>query len=256
MKTIKNKLILLCFAVFAAPYLGSAQDSLSLELSYGVYINYPPLAIPKKTLLNANTIKDLIPHYKPSWVKEYISVELFTSHKGERLKVLAKDNRFTEEQKEHLRRVDEGSDITIKVHYIPNNTLKHNDPKEMSFTFTVDPDDEAQFPGGKQQLQQYLKENIMDKISEASFKQYQLAAVKFTIDEVGKIRQPQVFWSAEDKKIDQLFLESIHNMPNWKPARYADGTKVKQDLVLLVGDMKSCVANMVNIRPNPRTKQE
>ena len=37
-------------------------------------------------------------------------------------------------------------------------------------------------------------------------------------------------------------------MPSWKPAAYANGMKVKQDFVLTVGDMTSCVVNLLNIR--------
>ena len=161
---------------------------------------------------------------------------------------MGKTSTFNQEQKDQLSTADDDSSISIKVNYLPDNNLKHNEPKDMSFTFTVDPDKEAGFPGGQQQLKQYLKQNIRDNISEANFKQHQLAAVKFTVDEKGAINNPHIFWTSEDEKIDKLFLDAISRMPNWKPAEYANGKKVKQDHVLLVGDMKSCVVNMVGIR--------
>ncbi|MCP3932023.1 MAG: energy transducer TonB, partial [Bacteroidetes bacterium] len=122
--------------------------------------------------------------------------------------------------------------------------------KEINFTFFVEPENQAKFPGGQQQLKQYLKENLIDKISEAPFRKYQLAVVKFTIDEEGHIEEPRVFQTSEDEKTDELLLETICNMPSWKPAEYANRLKVKQEFVLTVGDMESCVVNLLNIRQN------
>ena len=143
---------------------------------------------------------------------------------------------------------DLGAEITVTMQYIPENTVKQNDIKEINFTFTVDPETEAKYYGGQQQLQQYLKDNLSDRISGASFKKHQLAAVKFTIDEEGYINDPHVFWTSDDEKTDELLLETICNMPRWKPAEYSNGIKVKQEFALTVGDMESCVVNLLNIR--------
>jgi len=42
-------------------------------------------------------------------------------------------------------------------------------------------------------------------------------------------------------------LETIQKMPCWKPAKYANGTTVKQDFVLTVGNMENCIMPMLNI---------
>ncbi|MFT4537447.1 MAG: outer membrane biosynthesis protein TonB, partial [Saprospiraceae bacterium] len=76
---------------------------------------------------------------------------------------------------------------------------------------------------------------------------YQLAAVTFIIDEKGQVQDPNMFLSTEDENIDKLLLETIRNMKNWQPAVYEDGTIIKQELVLTVGDMNSCAINMLNI---------
>ena len=93
--------------------------------------------------------------------------------------------------------------------------------------------------------------NAIDKIS-TSFNKINLAAVKFTINEEGQIVDAHVFQSAyqpsKDEKIDELLLETICNMPSWEPAEYDNGIKVKQEFVLTVGDMESCVVNLLNIR--------
>jgi len=248
MKNIQNKLFVLLFIAFSFLHLGSSQENLTDELNYDVYVNYPPLSITKEKLKEAQTLVDLNENYKPSWIKEYISVEVRTSNNGKILQTMSENMTLSQEQKDIMNMADLGTDISVKVLYIPDNTLTHNDIKEIKFTFTVDPENEAVYPGGQQQLKQYLKENAIDKIPDGIFDKYQLAAVKFTIDEEGHVINPSVFWTSEDEKTDELLLHAIYNMPDWKPAEYSNGIKVKQEFVLTVGDMESCVVNTLNIR--------
>lgn len=248
MKNIKHKLIVLLFIVLACPHLGASQDSLTFELRYEVNRTHPSHSITKEKLKEAHTLIDLNRYYKPSWVKEYISVEVLTSHRGKTKKAVSKNDTLSQAQKDLMNSADAGTDISVKVRYMPDNTLKYNDAKETNFTFTVEPESEAKYVGGAQQLKQYLKENAMDKIPDAIFKIHNLTAVKFTIDEAGQVIDAHVFESSKDKKTDELLLETICNMPNWKSAEYANGTTVKQEFVLTVGDHRSCVINLLNIQ--------
>jgi len=245
---IQNKIIVLLIIALAFPHLGSSQDSLTSELHYEVNINYPPLSISKEKFNKAHTLIDLNRHYKSSYVKEYISVEILTTYKGRISKAVSKNDTLSQEQKDIMSLADVGTDISVKVKYVPDNTFTHNDIKEINFSFTVNPDSEATYHGGQEQLNKYLEENAIDKISDASFKESNLAAVKFTINEEGKISDAHVFWTSEDEKTDELLLETICNMQNWKPAEYSNGIKVKQEFVLLVGSMENCVINLLNIR--------
>ena len=252
MKKIQNQLILLLFIALAFPHPGSSQDRLASGLSYEVNRIHPYISITKEKLNEARTIADLNRHYKSSWVKEYISVEILTNEKGRIRKAASKNDTLSQAQKDILNMADTGTDIAVKVRYIPENTLTHNDIKEINFSFTFDPENEAEYPGGQEQLKKYLKEKAIDKIPEGSFKNYELAAIKFTIDEEGQMIDAHVFESIyqtfKDEKVEELLLEAICHMPGWKPAAYANGTKVKQEFVLLVGDMESCVINLLKIR--------
>ena len=252
---MKNSFVLLILLLLTFPHLGASQDCLINEPCIGVYRNYPPVSITMEKLKEALTINDfknqtndLNLAYKPSWVKEYISVEILTSYKGKVRKATSKNETLSQEQKDLINRADIGTDIEVNVRYMPDNNLKHNDPKLISFTFTIEPENEAEYPGGSQQLKQFLKDNLIDKISDASFRKYQLAVVTFTIDEEGHVTDPHLFWTSENEQTDKLLLETICNMPRWKPAAYANGTKVKQEFALTVGDMKSCVVPLLNIR--------
>ena len=245
---MKKNFLPLIVLLVAFIHLGTSQDSSSNELNFGVYQNYPSLSMTKEKLMEADSLTHLNKYYKLSWVREYISVEVEATKKGTTKKAVGKSDVLTQEQKDLLKLADEGTDVLVKIKYMPENTLSHNDPKEFHFTFSIDPENDAAYPGGEQQLKQYLKEKAIDKIADGSFRQYQLAAVKFTIDEKGQVINPHIFWTSEDKKTDELLLETICNMPNWKPATYANGFKVKQEFVFTVGDMKSCVVNLLNIR--------
>lgn len=248
MNNIQHKSIAILCIALAIPFLGTSQDSFTGELPFAVHKTYPYISLTTGKLKVANTLMDLNPHYKPSWIREYLSVELSVSHEGTIEQATSKSEFLTQQQKDLLLMADVNKSISIKVRYMPENTLKHNDPKEIDFTFTIDPDSDAQFPGGQEQLDQYLQENAIDKIPGSSFTGYSLAAVKFTISETGDVSNVHVFESSKDEKIDALMLEAIRNMPSWKPAGYSNGISVKQDFVLTVGNMESCVVSLLNIR--------
>lgn len=216
------------------------------ELNYEVQGVYPPLSITKIQLNEANTLENINRHYKSSWVSKFISVEILASYKGKMRTAISKNDVLTQEQKDLMDRVDVGTEIEVNVRYLPNNTLTHNDVKIFGFKFMVHPENEAEYLGGQQKLKQYLKDNAIDKIPSGIFEGYDLAVVKFTISETGEITDVHIFETSKDEKIDQLLLESICNMPNWKPAEYTNGTKAKQEFALMVGNMENCVVHTLN----------
>ncbi len=244
---MRHNLLVLILAIFALPTFCIAQDDLSEDFQYDIKINYPSLSIEKDTLLAANTLLDLNKYYKASWVKTYSSVEILTIINGELTKASSPTDQLTEEQKDIMYRADVGSAITVKARYMPDNTLSHNEIQEFDFTFTINPDNPAEFEGGHAQLQQYVKDKAIDHIAEDIFTGYKLAAVTFTVNTDGEIVDAENFWTSEDESVDALLLQTICDMPAWTPAAYADGTRVNQDFVLTVGNMQSCVVNLLNI---------
>jgi hypothetical protein len=248
MKNSLIKSLIFLLIAIALPYLPFCQDSLIYEIQYDVTRVYPSPTISRKQLNEANSLLDLNKQYQSSWVKEYRTVEIKTINKGTKTIAITGDDTLSQEQKDNMNKADPGSSISVYVQYIPDNNLTHNDVKEMNFTFSVDPENEAKFPGGKQKLIQYLKDNGIEKISESNIHKDNLAAVKFTITEDGKVINAHVFSAAKDEKTDALLLEIICNMPDWEPAKYANGLKVKQEFVLMIGDMKSCVLNLLYVR--------
>ena len=244
------KLITLCFTILILSQAGFSQAAMDKELGFEVNRIYPYISISSEELKQAKSVEDLDPHFKPSWVRKYISVEISAINNGNLRKAIAENTVLSAEQKDIMKMSDAGTAISVIVRYMPENTLKHNDPKEFDFTFTVEPESDANYIGGQQQLEQYLQEKAIDKIPEGTFQGYAVAAVQFAIGEEGEITDVQVFESSKDEKIDELLLETIRKMPCWKPAEYSDGTKIKQEFVLTVGSMENCMVNLLNIRRN------
>lgn len=247
MRNIQNGLIALFFIPLTAFCFEASQHIPTNELPYEVNRVYPYLFITKEKLKEAHTLIDLNKRYPSSWIRTYLSVEILTSHNGKIQKARGKNAMLTEEQKKLMEMADAGTDIFVKVQYMPENTLKHNEPKEIKFKFLVEPENAATYFGGQQRLKQYLKEKAIDKIPNGSFKGFDLTTVKFTVNEEGKIIDAHVFWPSKNEKIDALLLEAIRYMPDWKPAIYADGTKVKQEFALTVGNHKNCIINLLNL---------
>ena len=247
MKNLKNTCTLLLILALLIPIASFSQADSDNKLKFEVNTIYPPLSITKEKLNKAQTISDLNKNYKPSWVREYKSVEITTSNQGVISKAVSKNDVLTQEQKDQMQITEVNTDISILVKYIPENSLQGNEIKEIDFSFKVNPENEAKFVEGEEQLKRYLKENAIDKIPVDCYNEFDLVAIKFTIDEDGKVMNTHVFETSNDKEIDQLLIATLNKMPNWKPAEYGNGIKVNQEFVLTIGNMKSCIINLLNI---------
>lgn len=244
---MRNRILYILY-LLVYPILASPQIDFNKNLEYGIHKIYPPISISKGNLYEAQTLNDLYVNFESDWIKTYLTVEIFTIQEGKEKKAIGKDGVLNQKQKDHMNKADYETDIQVNVQYIPKNGLKNNEPKWLKFAFRVNPENTAEFPTGQDQLNQYLKMKVVDKIPDTIFRQYQLAAVTFIINEKGEVNEPKIFWSSDDEKTDQLLLEAICSMPKWRPAAYANGVKVKEEFVLTVGDMESCVVNQLNIR--------
>lgn len=238
-------------AAFCSVQLASAQEVNCESVPFEVNRSYPFIHIQQNELDTAKTLSAIHPRYKASWIKEYISVEISAPMNGKRILIKSKNDTITKEQNRLLREADTNSEIEITVHYIPENTLSTNEPKEINFTFRVDPDQEATFRGGQQALLSYLEKEVIRHIPPSSFTGYDLTAVKFTINKTGEVVNAHLFGleyrQERDEHIDSMLLQTIQDMPCWKPAIYNDNTKVDQEFVLTVGNMQNCIIPMLNV---------
>ncbi|MEM7102728.1 MAG: energy transducer TonB [Bacteroidota bacterium] len=246
---MKRYLVALMLTFLACPHLSEAQEILTKELRYQIDNVLPPFATTREHLAEADSIVHLNKHYKTWWIDEFVSVEVSAIHNGEKVIAMGENDVFTNEQKVIMKNADSGTDISIYVRYMPNNTLSHNDEKDFFFSFMVLPDNEATYPGGVEKFGEYLKENAIDNIENPIIEDNDITAIKFMVDEEGLITDAKLFWSCKNEELDKLLLEAICNMPKWTPAHYVNGHKVKQEFALTVGNLESCVINMLGTRP-------
>ncbi len=107
--------------------------------------------------------------------------------------------------------IEKQTDISDIIPPNPNSN-NNNSVDETGNTEKV-----AEFPGGENALEQYMKEN-MQYPPEALRKDIQgRVIVSFTVDKSGKIKDAKIIRSIHPL-IDTEALRLIKNMPNWKPA--------------------------------------
>ena len=241
----KNQILLIALLSIGCAFNSFAQNDLKFEINKVL----PFISIQENKLAKINTLTDLDKRYPTSWVKEYISVEISAYKNGAKTKATGISDVLNQEQKELIRLADRNSDIAVSVMYLPENSLKNNTAKQYDFKVTIMPDKNAAYSEGAEQLIQYLQKNSIVNIEAGSFTGYDLTAIKFTITEQGHITDIQVAMPSKDTKIDEMLVAAISKMPNWKPAEFSNGLKVKQNFVLTIGNMENCMVNLLNIRP-------
>ncbi len=218
----------------------------SEALPFQVNINHPPLSISQADLHEANTLTDLNRMFKPTWVKEYLWVEISSVQKREMVKVMGEDSILNQQQKHFLKSLDFPAPITVSVQYIPENNLTSNPPRNERFSFSVHPTKSAQYIGGEELLLSYLKENAIDKISKDVFQGYDLAILKFVINENGEVVDTSIYQSSKNDEVDALLYDVICNMSNWIPAEHESGIKVRQEFAFTIGNHENCMINTLN----------
>jgi len=241
-----NSVALLLFYIVAFPLIGFSQNNLYTDVQYEVNKNHSPFSITESNLRKAYILGDLYKHFKSSWVKEYISIEVAAQNQGIIKKASSTDENLTDEQLAIIKQADQNSEVSVIVNYIPDNTLVNNESQIFDFNFSIDPVTGASYQKGQEALDLYLNEAVLGKISKDKFRKNHLTAVTFTVNEVGKVIDVIVAESSSDEATDKLLHDAICNMPDWIPASYADGEKENQNFVLTVGDRKSCVLNLFN----------
>ncbi len=210
------------------------------EINYEVYGSYRR-AVKKEVLSEAKVIGDAIPGYPINWVTNYTSVEIVTTCNGKISKAIAANDILSNDQKNILSEVDLGADIVIDVKYkyknpvtgqIENNTIQT--------TVTATPYIEAEYVGGKLQLQNYFKDNGITKVGGKDPLKPIILLAKFTVTEDGEIINTKITKTSGDKGNDKKILEAINKMPNWNPAKNGKGLKVKQDFELSINRFSGC----------------
>jgi TonB family protein len=169
-----------------------------------------------------------------------VSADISVICNGKTCSSQSSDYLLTADQRNILSSADLGTDIRVKIKFYYrnlSNNLNGNIIKEGEYVVTVIPSIEAAFPGGFNQFEQYLNENVAKKIPAVCIaEKMRQAIVNFTVDENGRITDPQLSRSSSDPKIDRLLLDAIRNMPDWIPAKNYMGINVKEKFRIPLGN--------------------
>jgi len=243
----KNLFFIACFLTISQMTL-FAQMKDSSDFSYQINRVQKYVSISPAQLADADLLSHLNHFYRQDWVKEYKAVRTIAMVNGKKQEIKSTDDHLTQAQKSLIQSADRDSDIEVIVTYLPENNFSKNTVTEMDFSFRIDPDVEATYTGGKNQLDNYISSKILKDVTLEDVPQYQVAAVKFVIDEEGRVVDASIAQATKNKESDQLILKTVCEMPNWQSAAYADGTKTNQEFVLTIGDHFSCTMNLLDIK--------
>ncbi len=131
-----------------------------------------------------------------------------------------------------------GSDIVVQIGYIHLNPVTlFPDIREMNFVMTVVPEVEATYVGGNEELRAYLEKNAIDKIAEKYSAAMKRVIIRFIVSNLGQIVNAGISRPSDDPEMDKLLLKVINDMPDWKPAENAEGTKIQQEFEFSVGNI-------------------
>ena len=214
----------------------STNNNFTQEMYFEVRGNYShPIKIEK--LNEAKLISDIIPDYPENWINQYVSVEILATRNGNSRNAIGLSKVLSPEQRNILQSTELGTKIEIIVNYKSKNPATDKvENYKVNFSLVVIPEIEAEYVGGYPQLAKYIKENIINKISESTPQQYQSGIVLFTIDEKGEITDTRISKTSGDLNTDKFLIKSLNKMPKWKPAENFNSIKVKQEFLFSFGN--------------------
>jgi hypothetical protein len=222
----KSFFFLFFFLIFSTSY---SQDT-QFELR-----NIFKIPVNSNQLKQAKTLADLNPGFAKSWISSFVSVTLSANCDGVPTNTIGLNDILTNEQLNMLKRADIGSNIDVIVLYKKIYTQTYDElTRSMNFTLSLIPEQQAEFDGGKQVMNQYFNQTVMEKIATLNIKELPTRLVKFTIDETGEVKNAKISQLVAEPVIDQIIMEALNNMPKWKPAQSVKGKAIKQNFELVV----------------------
>jgi TonB family protein len=236
-----TSVLLLCGALAAFSQGGSGAHQFftsdpAPELKYEVHSAYTR-PIKQEKLKQATLLRDVVAGYPENWINSYVLTEISATCHGQVMKATSLGEVLSPEQKKILGMAELATDVIVNVKYNYKEPLTNAmENRDLHVLMTVVPETGAEYVGGYKQMHDYIKQNGIHKISMSSPKKFQKGKVRFAVSEQGKVMNARITESSGDPKTDQLLLETIQSMPEWKPAENPKGVKVMQEFVFSVGN--------------------
>lgn len=189
----------------------------------------------------ATSLKWMIDGYPVNWIESTQKMSIWTRSQGKNEKAEGPDETFTDEQIKLLAGLKMGANVVIDVNYKQHNSLKDTiEDHVMHMEFTVAPETDATYFGGRPAIQAYMKEMVSERITPDMANNMVQGIVKFTIDRRGNVVKPIILKSSEKQEIDKLILEALDKMPRWQAALDNHGATVEQEFEVVINDKNGC----------------
>lgn len=186
----------------------------------------------RSKLLNATSLSDIIPYYPENWIEAYNKVEVSAHQNGEKKVAKGLSSELNKEQIEIIQSADFGDDISIVVEYSKKNAVSNKiEDYRIDVTYTVMPERNAEYPGGLEELQNYLKANSKEEVKNKAFDQLQKFSTQFTVTSSGKIDNIELLQTSGYSDTDKLLIALLKEMPAWQPAQCDNGKPIAQEFV-------------------------
>ena len=187
--------------------------------------------ITRQKLNDAKAISDIIENYPHNWIQNYNSVVISGVGNNENSEATGPNVNLTKEQKELL---SSATEIHIAVHYQKKNYNDQIQNRQMNTSFVVIPENQAEFKGGYDNMIAYLKEKSLSKINDKNLMLPQ-PKIYFVVNENGDVKNAEVTQTSGNNDIDNMLIQMVEDMPQWKPAKNSEGVAVKQKFALDIG---------------------
>ncbi len=186
--------------------------------------------ITEEKIKAAKSLSDIIEYYPSNWIKDYTSVEIIKKYQGEEIKVVGKNETFTNSQRNMFKTITSGDEVLITVNYNTRNPVTNDKEKrQIKVTFNVTPEVAAEYVGGYDEMITYLNDHSLDEFSKKNLEELQFSTILFTVRENGQVDNVRIDKTSGYDDIDDILVRIITEMPKWTAARNAKGVNVSQE---------------------------
>ncbi len=250
--------VLLAFSLTAYSFINWNQEEVACTESTGTFKNdftssfasmeLPDLlykvdsrfmwTITKKDLLNAKSIKDIVPKEATKYVETFSSSKVaILKENREEVVELGKEGIFNDAQLELLKTADYSTNFYVHGNYGETNyILNDRHQTHLIYYITVIPEQEASYGNEEEELINYLKESTKEAVSIITRDKLEPGQVSFTISKEGIVKDVKLNSTCGYASVDATLVDLVSKMPQkWSPATNEKGEKVEQEFVFFFG---------------------
>lgn len=193
----------------------------------------------KEELQQARSLTDLLPENEQETILALRKgkVTLLGADGEQEQSERGEGDLFNEAQLKLLQSAAYSTDFYVEADYTRQLTgyMSANE-SHLIYYFTVVPEQEAHYPGGRAALAAYLREHSQAQSAGILRDQLQPGRLRFTVTRQGGTAGAELESTSGYPALDRAMLDLIGDLPEkWLPARDAKGNAVEQELVVFFG---------------------